>query len=52
MVYRDTMEDHPVCGVQEEEKCTGSKCEMMKVMKCKMEKKKTREIMDTDQQIH
>jgi len=48
MVVQDTMEDHPVCGVQEEEMCHGSDCKMMKVMKCKMEKKKTRkEIPET-----
>ena len=57
LVYRNMLEDRPVCGVQKQPRCTAASrdatdskgredggCKMVPVMKCKIEKKTVRDV--------
>jgi len=48
MVYREVVEDHPVCRDEQEEQCVEQQCRTVTKRKCKIEKRKTRKgIPDT-----
>lgn len=41
-VYKDMEEDHPVCSVTKQDRCTSSGCRKVPVMSCKIQKKTSR----------
>lgn len=42
MVYREMTEDHPVCGVKKQTRCTDKGCKEVPVMRCEIEKRTVR----------